>query len=168
MTRHDSTPRARAAEALRLVNVRKVYGTGGNAVTALDGASITLPSGTFTAVMGPSGSGKSTLLQCAAGLDLPTQGKVFVDGAEMSGGGETALTKFRRERIGFVFQQFNLLPTLTVLQNVMLPLRLAGRRADRRRCTAVLERVGLGDRLNYRPAELSGGQQQRSPSRVRW
>ncbi|GAA2112202.1 ABC transporter ATP-binding protein [Actinomadura alba] len=130
-------------------------------MTALDGVSLALPPGTFTAVMGPSGSGKSTLLQCAAGLDQPTGGQVFVDGAEMTGGSETALTKFRRDRIGFIFQQFNLLPTLTVLQNVTLPLRLAGRRIDRKHCITTLQRVGLGDRLHHRPAELSGGQQQR-------
>jgi putative ABC transport system ATP-binding protein len=148
-------------EALRLVAVHKIYGSADNPVTALDGVNLSLPSGTFTAVMGPSGSGKSTLLQAAAGLDQPTSGQVFVAGAEMTGGSETALTKFRRDRIGFIFQQFNLLPTLTVLQNVTLPLRLAGRRIDRRKSVAVLEKVGLGDRLDHRPAELSGGQQQR-------
>ncbi|WP_119728023.1 ABC transporter ATP-binding protein [Thermomonospora amylolytica] len=150
-----------SAEALRLVSVRKVYGSGDNAVTALAGVSLSLSAGTFTAVMGPSGSGKSTLLQCAAGLDRPTEGQVFVDGTEMTGGGEKALTEFRRERIGFVFQQFNLLPTLTVLQNVTLPLKLAGRRVDRDRAVEILRRVGLGDRLGRLPAELSGGQQQR-------
>jgi putative ABC transport system ATP-binding protein len=148
-------------EALRLVSVRKVYGTADNPVTALAGVSLSLSSGTFTAVMGPSGSGKSTLLQCAAGLDRPTDGRVYVDGTEMTGGGETELTKFRRERIGFVFQQFNLLPTLTVLQNVTLPLKLAGRGIDRDRAVEICRRVGLGDRLGHRPAELSGGQQQR-------
>ncbi|MER7543275.1 ABC transporter ATP-binding protein [Actinomadura sp.] len=148
-------------EALRLEDVRKVYGAEGNRVVALDGVSLSLPAGSFTAVMGPSGSGKSTLLQCAAGLDRPTAGRVFVDGAELSGGGEAALTRFRRQRIGFVFQQFNLLPTLDVLQNAVLPLKLAGRRVDRSRARAVLERVGLGDRLHHLPAELSGGQQQR-------
>ncbi|WP_067830998.1 ABC transporter ATP-binding protein [Actinomadura kijaniata] len=148
-------------EALRLEAVRRVYGSDGNRVTALDGVSLALPAGSFTAVMGPSGSGKSTLLQCAAGLDRPTEGRVYVDGAELAGGGEAALTRFRRERIGFVFQRFNLLPTLTVMQNVTLPLKLAGRRVDRRRARSILERVGLGDRLHHRPAELSGGQQQR-------
>ncbi|GAA1545864.1 ABC transporter ATP-binding protein [Actinomadura kijaniata] len=148
-------------EALRLEAVRRVYGGDGNRVTALDGVSLALPAGSFTAVMGPSGSGKSTLLQCAAGLDRPTEGRVYVDGAELAGGGEAALTRFRRERIGFVFQRFNLLPTLTVMQNVTLPLKLAGRRVDRRRARSILERVGLGDRLHHRPAELSGGQQQR-------
>ncbi|WP_131740715.1 ABC transporter ATP-binding protein [Actinomadura roseirufa] len=148
-------------EALRLENVRKVYGTEDNQVVALDGVSLSLPAGSFTAVMGPSGSGKSTLLQCAAGLDVPSEGRIFVDGAELAGESEAALTRFRRQRIGFVFQQYNLLPTLTVMQNVTLPLKLAGRRVDRERAQAVLERVGLGDRLGHLPAELSGGQQQR-------
>jgi putative ABC transport system ATP-binding protein len=150
-----------STDALRLVSVRKVHGTAGNQVVALDGVTLGLPPGSFTAIMGPSGSGKSTLLQCAAGLDQPTDGQVFVDGEELTGGSETQLTKFRRRRIGFVFQQFNLLPTLTVLQNVTLPLRVAGRRVDRRLCRSVLDQVGLGDRLDHRPAELSGGQQQR-------
>ena len=136
-------------EALRLEDVRKVYGVEDNRVVALDGVSLSLPAGSFTAVMGPSGSGKSTLLQCAAGLDRPTSGRVVVDGAELSGDGEAALTRFRRERIGFVFQQFNLLPTLTVMQNVTLPLKLAGRRVDKARARDVLDRVGLGHR---RPA----------------
>ncbi|TMR06473.1 ABC transporter ATP-binding protein [Actinomadura soli] len=148
-------------EALRLENVRKVYGADGNRVVALDGVSLSLPAGSFTAVMGPSGSGKSTLLQCAAGLDRPTEGRVFVDGAALSGDSEAALTKFRRQRIGFVFQQFNLLPTLNVMQNVLLPLKLAGRKADRREARDVLERLGLGERLGHLPSELSGGQQQR-------
>ncbi|MEU8800133.1 ABC transporter ATP-binding protein [Spirillospora sp. NPDC048819] len=151
----------RTGEALRLAGVRKVYGAEGNRVVALDGVSLSLPTGSFTAVMGPSGSGKSTLLQCAAGLDRPTEGRVFVDGTELSGDGEAALTKFRRSRIGFVFQQFNLLPTLDVMQNVVLPLKLAGRKVDRARARTVLERVGMGDRLGHLPAELSGGQQQR-------
>jgi len=151
-----------SAEALRLVGVRRIYGAEGNRVAALDGVSLSLPAGSFTAVMGPSGSGKSTLLQCAAGLDRPTEGRVFVDGAELTGGGEAALTKFRRQRIGFVFQQFNLLPTLNVMQNAVLPLKLAGRRVDKAAARAVLERVGLGDRLDHLPAELSGGQQQRA------
>ncbi|GAA2116181.1 ABC transporter ATP-binding protein [Streptomyces synnematoformans] len=151
-------------EALRLVKVTKVYGTGGAeeaAVTALDGVTLSLPAGSFTAVMGPSGSGKSTLLQCAAGLDRPDSGVVMVDGAEMTAGSETALTKFRRERIGFVFQQYNLLPTLNVAQNTVLPLKLAGRRVDRARVREVLARVGLADRMRHRPDQLSGGQRQR-------
>ncbi|MFF7275497.1 ABC transporter ATP-binding protein [Streptomyces griseorubiginosus] len=156
--RHDPGP---AAEALRLVKVRKTYGTGDSAVTALDGITLSLGRGTFTAVMGPSGSGKSTLLQCAAGLDRPDSGIVRVDGTELTGGGEAELTRFRRGRVGFVFQQYNLLETLTVAQNTVLPLKLAGRRIDRRRAEDVLASVGLGDRLGHRPDQLSGGQRQR-------
>jgi putative ABC transport system ATP-binding protein len=148
------------SEAVRLVSVRKVYGADGNRVTALDGVTLSVPTGSFTAVMGPSGSGKTTLLQVAAGLDRPTAGQVFLDGAELSGS-EAAVTRLRRERIGFVFQQFNLLPALTVLQNVVLPLRLMGREVDRARARQTLEQVGLGDRLEHRPPELSGGEQQR-------
>ncbi|QKW07953.1 ABC transporter ATP-binding protein [Streptomyces sp. NA04227] len=167
-------------EALRLVKVTKRYGVAegtGNgknpqatatgtpaavtAVTALDGVSLSLPAGSFTAIMGPSGSGKSTLLQCAAGLDRPDAGIVMVDGEEMTGGSEAELTKFRRSRIGFVFQQYNLMPTLTVAQNTTLPLRLAGRRIDRARTERILAQVGLGDRMSHRPDQLSGGQRQR-------
>ncbi|WP_034519579.1 ABC transporter ATP-binding protein [Actinomadura rifamycini] len=159
--RKTAPPAERSGEALRLEGVRKVYGTGDGRVAALDGVSLSLPAGSFTAVMGPSGSGKSTLLQCAAGLDRPTEGRVLVDGAELAGETEAALTRFRRERIGFVFQHFNLLPALTVMQNVTLPLKLAGRPVDRGAAADVLRRVGLGDRLGHLPAELSGGQQQR-------
>lgn len=155
---HDSGP---APEALRLVKVTKSYGTADSAVTALDGVTLGLARGTFTAVMGPSGSGKSTLLQCAAGLDRPDSGIVRVDGTELTGGGEAELTKFRRGRIGFVFQQYNLLETLTVAQNTVLPLKLSGRRVDRRRAREILTAVGLGDRLGHRPDQLSGGQRQR-------
>ena len=146
---------------LRLEAVTKHYESPGGSVTALDGVSLALDRGSFTAVMGPSGSGKSTLLQCTAGLDSPTSGRVFVDGVEMSGGTEAQLTKFRRGRIGFVFQHFNLMPTLTVLQNATLPLRLAGRRVDHAQAVATLDRVGLGERLDHLPSQLSGGQQQR-------
>ncbi|WP_425841077.1 ABC transporter ATP-binding protein [Streptomyces fractus] len=158
---HRKARPARSPEALRLDRVRKVYGTDEAAVTALDEVSLSLPAGSFTAVMGPSGSGKSTLLQCAAGLDRPDGGTVMVDGEELTGGGEAALTKFRRTRIGFVFQQYNLLDTLTVEQNTSLPLRLAGRRVDRPRVREALAQVGLAERLAHRPAELSGGQRQR-------
>jgi putative ABC transport system ATP-binding protein len=130
-------------------------------VRALDGVSLAFPAGTFTAVMGPSGSGKSTLLQCAAGLDRPTSGSVRLGGTELTGLGERRLTRLRRERIGFVFQAFDLLPSLTAEQNVALPLRLAGRRPRRAEVREALGRVGLGDRARHRPAELSGGQQQR-------
>ncbi|WP_028807605.1 ABC transporter ATP-binding protein [Streptomyces canus] len=155
---HETGP---AAEALRLVRVSRTYGTDDSAVTALDGVTLSLARGTFTAVMGPSGSGKSTLLQCAAGLDRPDSGIVRVDGTELTGGGEAALTRFRRGRVGFVFQQYNLLETLTVAQNTVLPLKLAGRKVDRRRVREVLTAVGLGDRLGHRPDQLSGGQRQR-------
>ncbi|MFF3463637.1 ABC transporter ATP-binding protein [Streptomyces sp. NPDC001984] len=155
---HDTGP---AAEALRLVKVTKTYGGADNAVTALDGVTLSLPRGSFTAVMGPSGSGKSTLLQCAAGLDRPDSGIVMVDGTEVTGSGEAELTRFRRSRVGFVFQQYNLLETLTVAQNTVLPLKLAGRRVDRKRVREILTAVGLGDRLDHRPDQLSGGQRQR-------
>ncbi|MQY13831.1 Bacitracin export ATP-binding protein BceA [Streptomyces sp. RB5] len=148
-------------EALRLVGVSKSYGHGAGAVTALDGVSLGLRHGTFTAVMGPSGSGKSTLLQVAAGLERADGGIVRVDGAELTGGTEAELTKFRRRRVGFVFQQYNLLPTLTVEQNTVLPLKLARRRVDRTHVHEVLTRVGLGDLSHRHPDELSGGQRQR-------
>jgi putative ABC transport system ATP-binding protein len=136
-------------DALRLVDVSKVYGSdvGGAAarVTALRGVSLAFPAGSFTAVMGPSGSGKSTLLQCAAGLDAPTSGQVFVGGAEVPQGDEAELTEFRRERVGFVFQQYNLIPYLTVAQNVDLPLRFANKKVDR------LARLALGAQDQGRP-----------------
>jgi putative ABC transport system ATP-binding protein len=150
-----------SGEVVRLASVSKIYGTSDNRVHALDGLTLTVSQGSFTAVMGPSGSGKTTLLQVASGLDAPTSGDVFLAGARLSGN-ETELTERRRELVGFVFQQFNLLPALTVLQNVLLPQRLAGRKADVARAKHVLTRMGLGDRLEHRPAELSGGQQQRA------
>ncbi|MEU4067390.1 ABC transporter ATP-binding protein [Streptomyces wedmorensis] len=130
-------------------------------VRALDGVDLDFAAGTFTAVMGPSGSGKSTLLQCAAGLDRPTAGSVEVGGVALDGLGERRLTLLRRDRIGFVFQSFNLLPSLTAAQNVALPLRLAGRRPSRTEVREALARVGLAGRERHRPGELSGGQQQR-------
>ncbi|MDX3799580.1 ABC transporter ATP-binding protein [Streptomyces sp. AK04-3B] len=148
-------------DAIRLDSVTRRYGSGGTSVTALDQVSLAFPRGTFTAVMGPSGSGKSTLLQCAAGLDRPTSGSVTVGGTELTGLSETALTLLRRERIGFVFQAFNLLPSLTAEQNVSLPLRLAGRRPKTAQVREVLRQVGLDDRARHRPSEMSGGQQQR-------
>ncbi|MEU0935734.1 ABC transporter ATP-binding protein [Embleya sp. NPDC005971] len=141
--------------------MRKVHGRGSASVAALDGVDITFGQGSFTAVMGPSGSGKSTFLHCAAGLDRPTSGTVTVAGQDLAELNENALTKLRRERIGFVFQAFNLLPTLTVEQNITLPMRFAGKRADRRRVAEVIAHVGLTDRARHRPHELSGGQQQR-------
>jgi putative ABC transport system ATP-binding protein len=148
-------------DSVVLHEVRRVYGRGANAVTALNGISINFAPGTFTAVMGPSGSGKSTFLHCAAGLDRPTSGRVLIDGRSLADLNERKLTELRRERIGFVFQSFNLLPALTVWQNVCLPQQLDGRRVDRSVVREVLDRVGLGDRHKHRPGELSGGQQQR-------
>jgi putative ABC transport system ATP-binding protein len=141
------------------VRVESLYKTYEGGVTALDGVTASFAAGTFTAVMGPSGSGKSTLLQCAAGLDVPTAGRVFIDGAELTATKDTARTKFRRSRVGFIFQEYNLIPSLTVHQNVLLPLRLAGQRA--RDTRPVLERLGLGDRAQELPERLSGGQRQR-------
>ncbi|MFC9254635.1 ABC transporter ATP-binding protein [Amycolatopsis thailandensis] len=147
--------------ALELSGVRKVYGSGGSAVTALDGVSVGIPRGSFTAVMGPSGSGKSTFLHCAAGLDRPTSGRVALGGYEIGNLNESALTQLRRDRIGFIFQAYNLLPSLNVLQNITLPLRLAGRKPDPQWLRTIVEGVGIAKRLEHRPAELSGGQQQR-------
>jgi putative ABC transport system ATP-binding protein len=141
--------------------VTKVYPARSGAVTALREVSAGFAAGTFTAVMGPSGSGKSTLLQCAAGLDRPTSGHVLLAGQELGGLSEHRLTLLRRESVGFIFQSFNLLPSLSAGQNVGLPLRLAGRRPRRADVTAALAAVGLADRAGHRPAELSGGQQQR-------
>jgi putative ABC transport system ATP-binding protein len=149
------------ATAVQLTEVSKVYGRGAAAVTALDNVSIALARGSFTAVMGPSGSGKSTFLHCAAGLDRPTRGTVRLGDTDLSGLKEVALTELRRERIGFVFQAYNLLPALTVEQNITLPLRLSGRAADRQWLGDVVAKVGLTDRLSHLPSELSGGQQQR-------
>jgi len=150
-----------AAPAVALRDVRKVHGKGDGAVVALDGVSIALPTGSFTAVMGPSGSGKSTFLNVAAGLDRPDSGTVALGGTDLAKLGERRLTLLRRERIGFVFQAFNLLPSLTVAQNIGMPLRLAGRRPRRSTVREAAARVGLENRLRHRPSELSGGQQQR-------
>jgi putative ABC transport system ATP-binding protein len=147
--------------AVRLDRVSKVYGRGEGAVVALDDVTLAFPSGSFTAVMGPSGSGKSTFLHTAAGLDAPTSGSVWLGGVDVGSLGEAARTVLRRDRVGFIFQAFNLLPSLTVEQNMRLPLRLAGRRPDREWVREVVERTGLETRLRHRPAQLSGGQQQR-------
>ncbi|WBB62537.1 ABC transporter ATP-binding protein [Streptomyces sp. WMMC500] len=154
-------PAATPGLAVELRGVRRQYGRGSGAVHALAGVDLALPRGTFTAVMGPSGSGKSTFLQCAAGLDRPTAGSVRLGGTEITGMKENELTELRRSRLGFVFQAFNLLPSLTVEQNVLLPLRLAGKHRNRGRADAVLAQVGLADKARRRPDELSGGQQQR-------
>jgi putative ABC transport system ATP-binding protein len=146
---------------VELEDVARVFGRGDGAVRALDGVSLALSRGTFTAIMGPSGSGKSTLLQIAAGLDRPTSGRVRLGEHDLGDLGERHLARLRRERIGFVFQSFNLLGALTAEQNVALPARLAGTRLRRSTVRDALERVGLGDRMRHRPAQLSGGQQQR-------
>jgi len=143
--------------ALELRDVTKTYGP----VRALDGVSLQVPRGTFLAVMGPSGSGKSTLLQCAAGLDTPTSGQVVIGGHDVSRLGETQRTLVRRSAVGFVFQSYNLLPSLSVEENIALPLRLAGADGDRAWIAQVVDRIGLRPLLGRRPAELSGGQQQR-------
>ena len=147
--------------AVELRAVTRIYGTGPAAVTALDAVDVAIAPATFTAVMGPSGSGKSTLLHCAAGLDRATRGEVVIDGVALGGLSEKAVTKLRRERVGFVFQSFNLIPALSAEQNVSLPLRLAGRAPAAGEVRAMLAEVGLADRAAHRPSELSGGQQQR-------
>jgi putative ABC transport system ATP-binding protein len=149
------------ALAARSVEATKRYGTGDTAVTALDGVSLDLPAGRFTAIMGPSGSGKSTLMHCLAGLDSLTAGQVFIGDVELSRLSDKELTILRRTRIGFVFQAFNLVPTLTAEENILLPVTLAGGRPDRAWFEEVVATVGLADRLAHRPSELSGGQQQR-------
>ena len=146
---------------VELRKVSRVFGTGDRRVAALDKVDVAIAPATFTAVMGPSGSGKSTLLHCAAGLDRATEGAVVIDGVELGGLSDRELTKLRRERVGFVFQAFNLIAALTAEQNVALPLRLAGRRPQPGEVPAMLAEVGLADRGRHRPSELSGGQQQR-------
>ncbi|MFC7310452.1 ABC transporter ATP-binding protein [Streptomyces monticola] len=150
-----------AAETVQLKAVQKIYTRGDNSVAALAGVTLGFRKGTFTAVMGPSGSGKSTLLHCAAGLDAPTSGSVFLEGTDLGGLNEKQLTLLRRDRIGFIFQAFNLMPALTVQQNVVLPLQLAGRKPKKNYVQEVIQRVGLAERSHHRPSELSGGQQQR-------
>ncbi|MFJ5102595.1 ABC transporter ATP-binding protein [Streptomyces sp. NPDC088554] len=156
-----TTRQAPASDAVQLYTVRKVYGSGDRSVVALDGVSIGFPRGTFTAIMGPSGSGKSTLLQCAAGLDRLSEGRVMVAGVDIGQKNEKERTKLRRDHIGFVFQAFNLVESLTAAQNVELPSRFAGRRVTGRQVSGALAAVGLSDRAGHRPSEMSGGQQQR-------
>jgi putative ABC transport system ATP-binding protein len=152
---HDDTAAARAAGAV------KIYGRGETEVRALDGVDVSFAAGRFNAIMGPSGSGKSTLMHCLAGLDRLTSGQVFIGGIDLGGLDDRRLTALRRDRIGFVFQSFNLVPTLTAIENITLPLALAGRRPDPEWLDVVVGRLGLGDRLRHKPSELSGGQQQR-------
>jgi len=142
-------------------DVERVFGTGDAAVRALDGVSLAVPAGGFAAIMGPSGSGKSTLMHCLAGLDRPTAGRVTIDGVDLGSLDDARLTELRRDKVGFIFQFFNLLPVLSAEENILLPLSLAGRDPDRERFDRLVDAVGLRDRLGHRPAELSGGQQQR-------
>ena len=143
------------------VDLRKVYGTGEAAVTALDGVTVDFERGRMTAIMGPSGSGKSTLMHCMAALDTPSSGQVVIDGVTVNGLKDKALTTLRRDRLGFVFQSFNLVPTLTARENITLPLDIAGAKVDQEWFDTVVTTVGLADRLSHRPNQLSGGQQQR-------
>ncbi len=147
--------------AARATDLTKLYGSGDTRVRALDGVSAEFVQGEFTAIMGPSGSGKSTLMHCLAGLDTATSGAVHIGDTALTGLSDKQMTRLRRDRIGFVFQAFNLVPTLTALENITLPLDIAGRAADRQWLDTVIDRLGLRDRLDHRPSELSGGQQQR-------
>jgi putative ABC transport system ATP-binding protein len=142
-------------------DVRRRFGEGDAAVNALAGVTVGFERGRFSAIMGPSGSGKSTLMHILAGLDLPTSGTVTLDGTELGGLDDAALTKLRRDKLGFVFQFFNLIPVLTAEENMTLPLSIAGRKPDGEWVGRLIDKVGLGDRLTHRPSELSGGQQQR-------
>ncbi|MEU7581042.1 ABC transporter ATP-binding protein [Streptomyces sp. NPDC041068] len=148
-------------DAARVTDAVKVYGSGDTTVRALDGVSVGFRAGRFTAIMGPSGSGKSTLMHCAAGLDTLTSGAAFIGDTELGALDDRRLTLLRRDRVGFVFQAFNLVPTLTVAENITLPMDLAGIRGDHEWTDALVDVVGLRDRLHHRPSELSGGQQQR-------
>jgi putative ABC transport system ATP-binding protein len=147
--------------AARAEEVTKIYGTGEAAVRALDNISVEFATGRYTAIMGPSGSGKSTLLHCLAGLDSVTAGRIMLGDIDISACSEKQLTVIRRDKIGFVFQSYNLIPTLNAIENITLPLALAGKKPERRWLNRVIATVGLADRLNHRPSELSGGQQQR-------
>jgi putative ABC transport system ATP-binding protein len=157
----DIAPTQVKAPAVAATAVTRRYGDGESAVDALRGVTLEVPAGQFTAVMGPSGSGKSTLMHLLAGLDTPSSGAVGIGGEDITKMNDKQLTKLRRKHIGFVFQQFNLLPTLTAEENVLLPLSIAGRKPDKADLDALIARVGLGDRRRHRPSEMSGGQQQR-------
>ena len=158
---HHHLTRGDRDVAARAVGAVKEYGMGETAVRALDGVDVDFPAGEFTTIMGPSGSGKSTLMQCMAGLDTLTAGQAFVDGEETTAMSEVQRTILRRDKLGFIFQAFNLLPTLTARENIVLPQRLANREPDEAWVQQVVDTVGLGTRLDHRPSELSGGQQQR-------
>ncbi|MFF3565712.1 ABC transporter ATP-binding protein [Streptomyces sp. NPDC002574] len=160
MTTTTATPTA-TATAARATELSKVYGEGETRVVALDAVSVEFRAGEYTAIMGPSGSGKSTLMHCMAGLDTVSSGSARIGDTELSGLKDKQLTKLRRDKIGFIFQAFNLLPTLTAAENITLPMDIAGRRADKEWLDRIVETVGLAGRLKHRPSQLSGGQQQR-------
>jgi putative ABC transport system ATP-binding protein len=153
--------RGQTGAAARAVGLSKVYGSGETRVVALDGVTLELPTGQFTAIMGPSGSGKSTLMHCMAGLDTASEGEVYIGEVNLTRLDDKHLTRLRRDAVGFVFQAFNLLPTLTALENITLPMDIAGRNPDPAWLDAVIDTIGLRDRLSHKPTELSGGQQQR-------
>jgi putative ABC transport system ATP-binding protein len=159
--RSRSSDDARMTFAVRAAGLTKTFGSDTAQVVALDAVDVTFERRRFTAIMGPSGSGKSTLMHCVAGLDQPTEGRVWIGDTELSELSDDELTELRRDRVGFVFQAFNLLPSLTALENILLPLDLAGREPDRASLDALIEAVGLRERLGHRPNQLSGGQQQR-------
>ena len=159
-TSSPSSPAA-AGTAASAVDAVKVYGSGNTAVRALDRVSVGFPPGRFTAIMGPSGSGKSTLMHCLAGLDTVSSGHVFIGDVDLTTLDDARLTMLRRDRVGFIFQSFNLVPTLTAGENITLPLAIAGRKPDSQWLDTVITAFGIGDRLDHRPSQLSGGQQQR-------
>ena len=160
----DAFPQATATAPLpaaRALDATKIYGSGDTRVIALDDVTVELPGGRFTAIMGPSGSGKSTLMHCLAGLDNLTSGQMFIGDTDLTTLGDKELTRLRRDKVGFVFQAFNLVPTLTAIENITLPNALAGTKPESAWLESVVKSTGLGDRLTHRPSELSGGQQQR-------
>jgi putative ABC transport system ATP-binding protein len=161
LTDEALTEQREATPAAHAIDLRKIYGTGQATVHALAGINVTFDRGRFTAVMGPSGSGKSTLMHCMAGLDRPTSGQTFVGDLDIGRLDDADLTQMRRDRIGFVFQSFNLVPTLTAGENITLPVDLAGRKIDQDWFDYLVKQLGISDRLTHRPSEMSGGQQQR-------
>jgi putative ABC transport system ATP-binding protein len=161
MTSAAPTVASPTAVAASTVDAVKIYGSGDTEVRALDGVTVDFEAGHFTAIMGPSGSGKSTLMHCVAGLDELTSGRAIIAGTDLTTLNDKALTRLRRDEVGFVFQSFNLIPTLNALENITLPMDLAGHKPDKAWVDSVVATVGLGDRLTHRPSELSGGQQQR-------
>jgi putative ABC transport system ATP-binding protein len=158
---HTATDSDGSGAIVAATDLHRRYGEGEAAIEALDGVSVAFPRGRFAAIMGPSGSGKSTLMHNLAGLDRPTSGSVSVDGVELTDLDDKALTQLRRDRIGFIFQTFNLLPVLSAEENILLPLSIAGRKPDREWLDRLIDTIGIRDRLSHRPAEMSGGQQQR-------